>query len=392
MAIVKRCKGLQYAEDTSFTVAGTPTTNIRAHEIEWTPDVSMLPVEHQKSMANAGPDVSVIGGLGGELKFKHYLAPRLDIDCAFIALASYSLHGHGSDDVVDGVGTGSAAGTLVVTDADYHPADGDGIIIKSSAVSQIRWYYKRLTTTGTIEPNWATTPSNGDDIIASKSLVPIALATSSALGEPSKYVSFDILEEDDQVTTLSGCCGTWKLTTSTANSFPVIEWIYKVDRWSRSGSSGMAAWTCSEAAPKPLLGDTFYINDTATAIRSIAFDPGLEVVAMEATSGAHGRSGWHYVNSTPKIEIELIFPAAFFDYWAAGTTSQLAINSIAASGAGWGLYIPKAQIVKGTTGDINGLVSLKPEILICDAGFNDSIVPVQLPSWTLTVSAAVGLA
>jgi hypothetical protein len=392
MAIVKRCKGLQYANDSSFTSAGTPSTNIRAHEIEWSPDVTMLPVEHQKSLSNAGPDVSVIGGLGGELKFKQYLAPRSDSDCVFAELAKLTaVHQHDLDATADSVDAGSAAGTLVMHDAGYFPADGDGIIIKSSAVSQIRWLYKTATVTGTIEPNWATTPSHEDDTLASTSFVPMNAGSYSAniLGEPSAYLSFDILDEDDQVTTLSGCAGTWKLATATANSLPTIEWTYKVDRWSRSGTGAATAWTCSEATPRPLLGDSFYVNDTATAIRSIAFDPGMEIVPIDATSGTHGRAGWYYVASNPKIEIELLFSGTIFDYWASGTTSQLAINSISAAGVGWGLYIPKAQLIKGTQGDINGLVSLKPEIQICDAGFNDEVSPVKIPDWCLTMNAGV---
>ena len=87
MAIVKRFRGIQYVEESAFGT-GTPSTNLRCFNIEFTPDLTCLVPEYQKSLACVGPDAAIIGGKGGELKFSMYMRGGNGSESEFSILAS----------------------------------------------------------------------------------------------------------------------------------------------------------------------------------------------------------------------------------------------------------------------------------------------------------------
>jgi hypothetical protein len=387
MAIVKRFRGLQYVEESSFGV-GTPSVNLRCFNIEFTPDITMITPEYQKSLACVGPDSAIVAGKGGELKFSMYLRGGNGAESEFSILASNT----GLTRQVGAAGSGgiasAGAGTLVADSAGAIATyvTGQGIVAETAVTPEMRWVSKKDTATLTIEPNWVSAPNNAAySFYATDTFVPCNATV--PLGEPTKYLAFYLISENDEFYTIHGCAGTWKITTTTANALPVVEWTYMVDSWTRTGSSAATSFADTFSAAHPLLGDSFFIDNTATVIRSISFDPGITVVPLEATSGTNGRSGWLYQGGgTPKLEVEMLFSATLFDYWAAGTTFQAAFTSIKSSTNGWGLYCPKVQILKGTQGEINGLVSLKPELLICDPGLSADSSPLQIPMWSLSVT------
>lgn len=378
-------RSIKYVEETSFET-GTPSTNFKAFDIEFAPDINMITPMYQKAQAGIGPDTAIVAGKGGTLTFKTYMRGGAGAESGFSKFAKYmGLHRDASAASAN-VAAGSTSSTLVFDGAGDIATytTGDGVLVYGAgAALQMRWVSNKNTATLTIEPNWTDTPAENDAVYAVDTFLPYD--SSGVIGEPTKYLAFRVADGIDQYWTLNGCAGTWKLATTTANSLPIIEWTYQVSTWTRTGSSGAAVFADTYDPPVALLGDPCYIDNSELYIKSIAFDPGTKLVPIESTSGTNGRSGWVYVGGEPKLEVEFLFEPTYFDYWSSGTTFQFAFTSLDDTNEAWGLYVPKLQILKPGIGDMDGLMSLKPEFQICDPGLDGS---AQIPSWSLTVTGS----
>jgi hypothetical protein len=202
--------------------------------------------------------------------------------------------------------------------------------------------------------------------------------------EPSKYLTFRVYQGDgDLLWTCTGCAGTWKIDSVGANALPMISFEYQIDSWVLTAAA-LAASTDTYSAVHPLLGDAIYLDNTALATAEFAFDPGVEMVPLSSYSGANGREGWFYKHSAPKIGIKPYFDIAWWTGMSAGTTYQLAMTSIKNELSAWGVYAPAIQVVKLPEDAVEGIVALKPEILVTDPG--SSTEGTEIPLYAIAIT------
>jgi hypothetical protein len=386
-------KGIYYGEQASFTdtTVGGGYTAIRARNIKFEPMQESLPSEYQKWEHSRGPDANIPGGYGGTLTFEILLRGGATNESEFMILAKNcgcnvtSRAGTSGGKIASGtantvVGLTADIGTYVV---------GDAIMVTSggSNDTQIRFVSRvqdatptAPDTTLTVEPDFADNPASGDDLAA------IDTYTNS-VGEPAAYARILAYEASDTPGVkwdLTGCAGTWKLTTTGANALPAVEFTYQIDSWALTESDAEQQADTFNAA-HPLLGDIFYVDSTATAISSIAFDPGIKMSPYTSTSGTNGRVGWLYHGAEPKLEIVPYFDTAWYTKWTGATTFQATFESIKDDDEAWAIHIPAAQVTKVSTDDIgNSHIASSPELISTDPGMNaDS---VDIPWFAIAVT------
>lgn len=385
-------RGLEYVEQVSWAAGdpGAGYTSVRAWDVKFTPTIEMVPMPTQKPESCRGPDAAIPAGEGGTLTFKTYLRGGAGSTSEFMNLA---------------VGTGTVtkraaaltkvksatASTLVALTADIGTYTvGDAIMVGSGTTdTQIRFISRVQDdvpiagdTTLNVEPNWSDTPGASDNVYAMDTMVP-------ADGEPSAYLTF--LAYSGQGATdrhewkLEGCAGTWKLAGTDANACPVVEWSFQVDEWTSSEDSTTLDADSFEPA-HPLLNDPFYVNDTATKVSSIGFDPAHDLQPYTATSGANGRAGWLYTGDTdPQLEIMPYWDTDWVTMWGAATEFQATLESIKDTDEAWGMHCPAVQVMSLEEDDAgNKHTGTKMSFQLVDPGKNTD--DTNLPRWAIGVS------
>ncbi len=132
------------------------------------------------------------------------------------------------------------------------------------------------------------------------------------------------------------------------------------------------------------------MDDTQTKVRSFGFDPGLKLVPYTTTEGSEGRSGWLYVGTEPKVEVELMHDNDFVKAagnWLTPTAVQLSFTSIKDADEFWGFHAPKAYILDAGPQDVNEHRGFKPEWVLCDPG-TATTDGDNIPLWAITVSGS----
>jgi len=390
--------GLQFKEQASFA-AGDPGgdyTALKAFDISFKPGASVHVPAYQKPQGCRGPDDGIVGGESGVLSFKTYMRGGNGSESEFSLLASNI--GLDRDAFADdaSVITSGTTSTLVGLDADTGVYGiGDAVMTGSgSSDVQIRFVSGEASaggsTTLTIEPNLTASPSASDSLYAIDTFKP----AEDNLGEPAAYMAFKVVEGGGSTNKhqyiLTGCaCSSCKIVVSGPNALPVVEWEYMVDDWAAS-ETALTDTADAFAAASPVLGDPFYIDNTATYIRSFTFDLGLKLQEYLATSGTHGRQGWIYVGQEPKVEAEFYWDAGWNTAWLAGTTYQFCFESIKSgtTDEGWAIYIPSVQVINTNPQAVGDLKGVKPEFLITDPGYNSDGTPVLIPLWGIAVTGS----
>jgi len=370
-------KGLEFKEQVSWAAGApaAPYTSLKAFDIKFEPGKNMITPGYQKPEANRGPDAAIGAGKSGTLTFKTYLRGGAGAESDFIALAQHC--GMALTNMPDDAGevvAGCAAGTLLVDTTPTGYAIGDGVCCYdvTNTVCQIRFVSSidhnvpAGDATMTVEPNWADVPTATDDLYATDTIVP-------RCGEPLKYITFLAYSgsgaTDRLLWTLTGCAGTFKIAATSADALPIVEWTYQVDTWVASEASTVVAVDAYQPA-HPLLGDYFYINDTATKIASFGFDPGTRLAPYTATEGDQGRAGWLYHGEDPTLEFMPYHDIDWINtYWEADLSFQVMLESIKDADESWAIYIPSVQVLKVTEEDAgNSHVGSKMEFQINDPG------------------------
>jgi hypothetical protein len=391
-------KGLKFVEQVSWAGGdpGAGYESLRAFDIKFDATKNMIVPGYQKPESCRGPDKAIGAGRGGTLTFKTYLRGGAGAESDFTKLAKYCgmTVKNNPDDLAEVV-AGSAVGTLVV-DANPTGYDvGDCVCCYDAVntVCQLRFASSVDhnnpvgDSTITIEPNWIDIPTATDDLYSTDTLTP-------ALGEPAKYICFQAYSgqgaTDRMLWTLTGCAGTFKIAATSADALPVVEWSYMVDNWvATEASTTQAADTYQPA--HPLLGDPFYIGNTATKITSFGFDPGIKLAPYTATEGVQGRAGWLYHGTEPTLEFMPYHDIDWINtYWELDATFQVMLESVKDADEAWAIYIPAVQVLKVSEEDAgNSHAGSKMEFLITDpgTGLEDAAV-VNIPLYAIGVTGA----
>jgi len=384
---------VEFKEQVSWA-AGDPGGDyeqIRAIDAVFTPAQSMITPPYQKSAGMLGPDPAIPAGKGGTLTFKTVLRGGNGIE----SLLSKLGRNCGLTRVARAAGTdtkSATADTVVFEGATTTYKTGEGIFIYANSTAyQIRFVSRSqdgvpaLDTTINTEPAFITNPVLSDPYYNLDTLTPAA----ASLGEPAAYLAFKFVRGSGANVIqylATGCAGTFKIVTSTANTLPMIEWTFQVDTWTATATALVQDPDLYNDG-YPLLGSPCYINDTAAKIRSFAFDPALQLVPDECTEGTHGRQGWLYVSASPPVlEVELKHDLDWYTRWAAGTEVQFTLQSIKDTNEAWAFHIPKLQVLDTQPQEINKHLGLKPSFQINDPGLDDD--DVQIPMWSLAITGS----
>jgi len=392
--VVFDVKTVEFKEQVSWA-AGDPGGNyeqIRCFDAQFTPGRNMITPPYQKSVGMLGAVPAIPAGKTGTLTFKTILRGGNAIESLLSKLGKNC----GLARAAGAAGTDTKAGgdvdTLIMETTPSPYAVGQGIFIYTDSTSYgIRFVSRNQPDTPAgdatldIQPTLLTAPVVSDPYYDLDTLYP----ASASLGEPEAYLAFKFVHGSgtDVVQYLAtGCAGTFKLVTSTANTLPVIEWTFMCDTYTPSADA-LAQDPDLYDDGHPLLGDPCYINDIAAKVRSIAFDPALELVPDECTEGTDGRQGWLYVNAGPPVlEVELKHDLDWYTRRDAGTEVQFTFESIKDTNEAWALHIPKLQILDPQPQEINKHLGLKPTFQINDPG--KSTEGDQIPMWSLAVTGS----
>ncbi len=387
-------KAVEFKPQVSWA-AGDPGgvyEQIRAFDAVFTPGRTMITPPYQRAEGQLGPDAAIPAGKTGTLVFKtilrggnalESLLSKLGKNCGLARTA----HAAGTD-----TAAGGTADTIVMDTTPTPEVVGQGIFIYTNSTSyQIRFVSRNqpgvpaTDATLDVEPTLITAPVAADPYYNLDTLTP---ATAS-LGEPLKYLAFKFVHGDGTNVVqylATGCAGTFKILTTTANALPVIEWTFMVDTYTPTATAVVQDPDLYDDG-HPLLGDPCYINDVAAKVRSFAFDPALQLVPDEATSGTDGRQGWLYVNAGPPIlEVELKHDIDWYTRRDTPTEVQFCFESIKDTNEAWALYIPKLQILDPQPQEINKHLGLKPLFQINNPG--KTVEDDQIPMWSLAVTGS----
>ena len=385
-------KAVEFKKQVSWP-AGDPGgayEQLRAFDAVFTPGRMMITPPYQKAEGMLGPDPAIPAGKTGTLVFKTILRggnglesilSKLGRNCGLARAAGAA----GVDTKV-----GGDVDTLIMETTPSPYAVGRGIFIYTNSTSYgIRFVSRNqpgvpaTDATLDIQPALVTAPVAADPYYDLDTLTP---ATAS-LGEPEDYLAFKFVHGSGTNVVqylCTGCAGTFKILTATANALPVLEWTFMVDTYTPTATAVTQDADLYDDG-HPLLGDPCYINDLAAKVRSFAFDPALQLVPDEATSGDDGRQGWLYVNAGPPIlEIELKHDLDWYTRWAAGDEVQFTFESIKNTAEAWAFHIPKLQILDPAPQEINRHLGLKPLWQINGAG--KTTEDDQIPMWSLSVT------
>jgi hypothetical protein len=385
--------GIEAIDQVSWA-AGDPGTgywDVRAQNIKWTPEQAMLPMPTQKMEGMRGKDPYIPGAKAGTLVFE--LPLRGGNGAKSEAMKFLKNMGEVlllSDDADEASGGGAATNFPVATPANY--SMGMGILVYESGgtTPQIRFSEDEATPKASplaISPDWASTPAVNDDVWAVDTFTP-------KTGEPTdftggKYMTFRCYYGDGATNyhcfTISGCAGTFKIKGDT-NTIPIIEFTFFADTWTPSLTSATQAAE-SYLAPSPVLGDIMYINNTATAIANLAFDPGIAIEPYTSTAGTNGRAGWLYTMAEPKIEITPWHDNDWYTRLTTPTTFEFMFQSLGGTNPhlnSWALWAKKCQAINVQPDEISGHVSSKPEIEVIDPG--KDVNDVNIPMFALAVT------
>ncbi len=393
--------GLTWVDQASWAGGdpGAGYANLAAFDISLSPEISIVPQVVQRSSQHGGPEQGIIGGYGGKLSFKLPLRGKGSLsESDFISLASkcgFSLRNNAAD--VNAV-TGGSTSTIIGVDADlagYEIGDAVFVSIAATSTNEIRFVSSierdkagSGSTTLTVEPNFTGAAAANDDLLAIDTLVPDH-------AEASEYLCFQVFYGESgsaEKYTLTGCAGTWKLGSTSANALPYVEFEFMCDSWVRAGTASYTPTADQGADPFPLLGDIFYIDDSAVAIDNLAFDPATKIQPYTATSGTNGRAGWLAHGEEPKVEFMPYYDSDWQGKLIAGTTFQAAFESVKSSSNAWALYLPKCQLSSLSMENAsNEHIGNKGDVMSLYAGTaidddNGTPTTVEVPRFSIAVS------
>lgn len=379
-------QGLDYAEESSFSVDPGSHTAIRAFDIELAADKKFYDVMYAKSEPYRGPDARVAGACNATLKFKMYLRTKSGTQSDALALMKRLGATLSTCTEKSGKVTGGSANTITMLDADASGiAVGMALYhIPTSGTASVR-FVKRVqssggTTTITVNANWASTPVNLDSLAAIETITPTP-------GDPAKTFSFCAYRGsssgDNIKYTLTGCTGKWSLETIEAGALPVVSFEFSADSYSL-GTGYLTQSADAYDPPRPVLGDSFLLAGAAVDVRSVSFDPRLAYDAIDAVSGANGRQGWTHHGTSPLLVITPLHDSDHVTARDACTMMDAQMHSIYSSTSAWSIWVPGGYIDDIKPQESGGLLRNEIQIVGRDPGKNAS--SVAYPMWAVAVT------
>ena len=384
-------RGLGFAEETVFGTDPTGQVAIRSFDSSFEPKPNMIDVPFTKTEPLRGPDARIKGGLGGTLKFKSYLRAYPGYECPCLSLMKRMGATLYSCAAGSGKVTAGTSVTIRALEGDLASitAIGQAVLhVPVSGTTSLRFVTRiQLNTptgndtTITVNAAFATTPGVGDSFAAVDTIMPTA-------GDPAKYFSFNFWQGSNAGSDcikwiVSGCSGKWALDSVTAGGIPVISFEMECDNYSFS-EAGTTTAADAVAPGRPILGDKFMVDGAATDIKSLSFDPQMEMVVLDAVSGSNGRSGFTFVGCSPKMEVDPLHDTGWQTKLEVPTMFDAQFESIFSATSAWGIWIPGAYVDACPEEDSNGIMRRKLTIVGRDPGKNtDSAV---YPLWALAVT------
>ena len=244
----------------------------------------------------------------------------------WLSLILENVFGAPDQNVSTGVGTGSAAGTLVL-DADTLAAQ-DLVPVQSTGTNSGRAQWRPVTNAAspyTVGANWAATP-DGTEIAFGTDQYRHSTAVDSGGGNQlAAYYLFD----DLRYTLLGGRITSLKITLA-AMQKAKIDASIQFDSKVRGPKSSEATFLAGAGpmAGVPIRGtlSPLFWGGTAYATSSIELDFGLSTTVAEATSGPNGRSAIEVISADPVITISPPHGTNWEDDFRAGTQRSLLIQ------------------------------------------------------------------
>jgi len=358
-------KSLHSKAEGSFGVFPTDQSTyaaLPAEQIEWTPEAEHLAREVQSRTLGA-KQTGITGRKGGTLTFRvglHGLtaaatgAPSEYGWMADLMAACGMTRSTGAGTTVSGTGS-----TTTAVDV----ADAAGFAVGRFAVigGEAR-LVTAVDTSGsphvlTVTPALSSAPgTNGAPVHGS---VNYRLTGTTPAGTVSL-----IAGGDGYTYIFSGCAGTVTLETVAAGERPMLAFTLQVDRWTRDPST-LTGTLPALTMPSAIVAKAspFYWGASLRAVRDVAFDPALNIVALETTAGAEGRSGWRYTDAVPVLNATAYRSTDTSDTlqadFEAHTTRTALLQLGAAAG---GIFAVAAEVAQLTSypaeGDADGLVTL----------------------------------
>lgn len=384
-----KVKGLTYEEETTFgTDPDGSKTRLWVGGIKAALDQDMLPDIVQQSAGAIGDRHHIRAGEKGSLTFEQPIYTIGGSEAPFIALAKRCGMTHVAIAAAAGKVTGGAETTIVCATADKgNLAVGAGVMhIPVIGTASMRFCTREQadtpapgSTTFTVHKAFTTTPVNGDGWGATDTLMPTTgvQAKSFAFCEYEGYGSHAVKKA------LAGCAGKWKIAKAEAGGILTASWEFMIDNWAISEAAlAMAAKTGSD--PLTILGATVQLDDTAFAIRSLEFDPGLALQWEASQAGTHGRAGAFYGTPTPSLSFSPLMDVDWWTKMSAATGHEFWWDRTLTSTNGCGLWVPEFEVVGMGEEDDGQLLRAAPKLHITDAGRNAD--GTQLPMYAIAMT------
>lgn len=365
--------GLTYVEESSFsTDPGSGYVRMRCVSgLSFKPEIAMHEALCQKSSDQRGPDPSVVGAKGGTLSFDAKLYTVSGSEAPVMKLMKRC--GWKQTSISSTTISASTAANK------FHVAAGDvgnlavGVAVlhvPASGTSSIRFIKDEQTLVSTpeftVNADFATSPSAGDTLATIDTIIPDPDSR-----DPGATFTFKVYQgqgsTDRLMWTLTGCAGKWSLASVDADGLPVIHFEFLVDSWADSESS-ISQTDKSGNDAHPVLGDVLYIDGSEVETRNVEFDPQHGPVAVPATSGTNGRSGWVYGLADPKAKILPLHDVDWITKLEAGTTFDLEFESLNADDDAWAFWVPAAQVQSYDLQDSDGILRPTMDFLATDPG------------------------
>ena len=365
--------GLRFVEEASFSVdPGSGYVRLPcASAISFKPEISMHEAMCQKSEDQRGPDADVVGAKGGTLSFDAALytegggeaqVMKLMKNCGMQQTTISSTNITGS----------SAANKFYVLDADKGNLDGGVAVLHkpASGTASIRFVTGIspifATSEYTVNADFATAPSAGDDLMPIDTVIPDPDSR-----DPAKTMTFEVYQgsgtTDRLKWTLTGCAGKWNLASVDADGTPIIHFEFSVDSWADS-ESNLSYTSKTGNATRPVLGDVLLVDGSEVETKSVEYDPGHAPTAVPAVSGSNGRSGWTYGLAVPKAVITPLHDTAWITKFEDGTTFDLEFESLTSATDAWAFWIHECQVGSYDLSDADGILRAGMDFKATDAG------------------------
>lgn len=387
---VANLAGLTFEEEVVFGTdpAGTKA-RLFAAAIKAAIGQTQIPDPIQQSSGLAGDRRNVRGAKSGTLTFDLPIFTKGGSESDFMTLAKRCGATHIAVAAATAKITAGAASSFVCLTADKgNLAVGSGFVhIPASGTPCLRVIVREQadtpapgSTTFSVNQAFSTSPSNGDSWGAVDTIVPATgyAAASFAFYGYHGYGSQAFRKK------LLGSVGKWKLAPAQVGGLLSSAWEWMVDNWPTPDVAALAMAARTGNALLPVLGTIVALDDTALAVKSFEFDPGLALQWDESQAGTHGRAGALYGKPSPVLSFSPLMDVDWYTKLAAATAHEFFFCKFVGSTDAVALYVPAFEIVEMGEEDDGQNVRGAPKTHVVDPGLTAE--GTQIPVYSLAIT------